>query len=364
MKPNNTDYTGQRFGRLTVLWRDTEYTARKDGSRTRLWNLQCDCGNTVKSDPAPLLRGRKTSCGCNKYLPKAHDRSSLAKPSPVGQRFGQLFVTGRAEESAVDPSGRRRGLWICLCDCGTTTALPRDSFEKKGQKSCGCLGRDRKGKVDNKRRPDDVTGQKFGKLTAVERLALSRDNSYNWLCKCDCGNEAIVSLKSLRLATGRGSGRKTKGNCGDPKYHDGEFGLKYPPMPVPMPEFTAGLISKYTCLINKKIISMAIEDELYRRLYRACWIIDYRLRRGEAMTELHQRRFIQKWLRYAKTAAGVKAVDERNGGRRRYTVNRVVNKEIGSEMANLNIQLETGDSSRSEFCVFKPKKRVFGVKTC
>jgi len=33
----------------------------------------------------------------------------------------------------------------------------------------------------------DLTGQKFGKLTAIERLP-SRNGKTYWLCKCECGN--------------------------------------------------------------------------------------------------------------------------------------------------------------------------------
>lgn len=36
----------------------------------------------------------------------------------------------------------------------------------------------------------DVTGQRFGRLTAIERLnEKHRKHGYMWLCKCDCGNE-------------------------------------------------------------------------------------------------------------------------------------------------------------------------------
>ena len=38
----------------------------------------------------------------------------------------------------------------------------------------------------------DVTGQKFGKLTAIEWLRGGR-----WRCICDCGNETIVDTRKL-----------------------------------------------------------------------------------------------------------------------------------------------------------------------
>ena len=44
----------------------------------------------------------------------------------------------------------------------------------------------------------DITGQRFGKLVAVERLGFDRHNRRSvWLCQCDCGNEKAVLLSSL-----------------------------------------------------------------------------------------------------------------------------------------------------------------------
>lgn len=45
----------------------------------------------------------------------------------------------------------------------------------------------------------DLTGQRFGRLTVIERVA-SRPGSTNarWLCKCDCGNETTVLGTTLR----------------------------------------------------------------------------------------------------------------------------------------------------------------------
>lgn len=45
----------------------------------------------------------------------------------------------------------------------------------------------------------DITGQKFGRVTAIE-LAQERTKNGNaiWLCQCDCGNNAKISGYSLR----------------------------------------------------------------------------------------------------------------------------------------------------------------------
>lgn len=42
---------------------------------------------------------------------------------------------------------------------------------------------------------EDITGQKFGRLTAIRFDHKEKDNHCNWLFKCDCGGE-IVARKS------------------------------------------------------------------------------------------------------------------------------------------------------------------------
>ena len=43
----------------------------------------------------------------------------------------------------------------------------------------------------------DLTGQKFGKLTAIKPVGKSKHGNYCWLCKCDCGNEKVIASASL-----------------------------------------------------------------------------------------------------------------------------------------------------------------------
>ena len=42
----------------------------------------------------------------------------------------------------------------------------------------------------------DITGKKFNKLTALSYVG-SEANSRMWRCKCDCGEERIVSYNHL-----------------------------------------------------------------------------------------------------------------------------------------------------------------------
>ena len=50
----------------------------------------------------------------------------------------------------------------------------------------------------------DITGQRFGRLVAIELIPREERSWSNkeraWRCKCDCGNEVIVRQRSLRGA--------------------------------------------------------------------------------------------------------------------------------------------------------------------
>lgn len=53
----------------------------------------------------------------------------------------------------------------------------------------------------------DLTGQRFGRLTAVEMVGRDKRDYILWKCKCDCGNEVTVISASLR------SGATTSCGC-------------------------------------------------------------------------------------------------------------------------------------------------------
>ena len=53
----------------------------------------------------------------------------------------------------------------------------------------------------------DLTGQRFGRLTAVERAGTAKSHQSLWECKCDCGNEVAVRACNLK------SGKTTSCGC-------------------------------------------------------------------------------------------------------------------------------------------------------
>ena len=48
------------------------------------------------------------------------------------------------------------------------------------------------------RNRSDITGQAFGRLTVIRYVGTNRDRKAQWLCRCECGEDATVTGKSLR----------------------------------------------------------------------------------------------------------------------------------------------------------------------
>lgn len=123
---NTIDLTGQRFGRLTVICRDS-----RKGEQA-FWKCQCDCGNEVVVGSYNLRSGGTKSCGCY----KKEVCSNLGKEKLLditGQRFGKLVALHLDQEK--DSSNHLK--WVCQCDCGNITSVRTSSLTSGNTKSCG-----------------------------------------------------------------------------------------------------------------------------------------------------------------------------------------------------------------------------------
>ncbi len=99
-----------------------------------------------------------------------------------GERFGRW--------TAIEPSTIMLGkskAWLCRCECGTERLVPIYILLNGTSRSCGCL------RVDLlKQRRQDLTGQRFNRLTAI-----SPNGPNAWLCRCDCGKLSNVGTNHL-----------------------------------------------------------------------------------------------------------------------------------------------------------------------
>jgi hypothetical protein len=281
-------------------------------------------------------------------------RSSL---DITGNKFGMLLCVGSRQELTGKTRKTYTKIWQFQCDCGKLVELSRHYIEYNGQKSCGCLGRDRKGRVDNKRRPDNIQGQRFGNLVAVEMLPEVREwNSAIWRCQCDCGN--IVNFNRKRLNKG------IRLNCGDKKNH--KFYLKkYPESPSTLPEEVWKIVEQYLIFTKAEykadFQSQAIEDEKFNRLLRAAFILYWRRSQGEDLDKLFERRYIHKYLRYARISTRVKAIRERHGIK---DIIRDDLSQIGKYMTNVIMSVDSEGNLREGSILLPKKPRRFKFKTC
>ena len=108
--------------------------------------------------------------------------------SLVGKRFGRLEVV------RFEKTENMKTYWLCKCDCGKETIVQGSLLTGNMVKSCGCLKEELlKSSLTRK----DHTGERFGLLTAVERIPHYRNGRTYYKCICDCGNEAFVSSSNL-----------------------------------------------------------------------------------------------------------------------------------------------------------------------
>lgn len=115
----------------------------------------------------------------------------------TGQRFGKLLVLHLDEEFEKNRNNRQRR-WICQCDCGIIKSIIGAELTRKNksQKSCGCESKKRQynfGKITFK----DLTNQKFGELTVLQKTGKNKYNYTIWLCQCSCGKQCEVTSREL-----------------------------------------------------------------------------------------------------------------------------------------------------------------------
>jgi len=167
-----SDLTGQRFGRLVAI---------KLIGRTKwgkgLWLCQCDCGKIAQAMASSLNMGQKKSCGC------------LKSKDLTGQRFGGLVAV---ELVGTVKCGSK--LWLCRCDCGKTVRVTSRSLNARQKKSCGCL------------KIKDLTDQRFNKLVVIKRIGMTKRGSVLWLCQCDCGKTVQATSGSLNAGAKKSCG--------------------------------------------------------------------------------------------------------------------------------------------------------------
>ena len=109
----------------------------------------------------------------------------------TGNKYGKLTVLKKDEERKT----KSGSYWICQCECGNVKSVKSSSLRRGEIQSCGCLRKEAAQKAREKR-IIDLTGQRFGYLTVLERddeEQKKHSGAVYWKCICDCG-----TIKSIR----------------------------------------------------------------------------------------------------------------------------------------------------------------------
>lgn len=114
-------------------------------------------------------------------------KSKMKALELTNKKFGSLKAL---RKSARQVKGKGV-FWDCICDCGNKCSIMAVQLNKEITRSCGC------------RQTTDFTGQSFGQLTVIKRLAQKGERT-KYLSKCSCGNKIICD----------GSKLKDRVNCG------------------------------------------------------------------------------------------------------------------------------------------------------
>ncbi len=127
------------------------------------------------------------------------------KQDLTGRRFGKLTVASQAPQLED-----RYYTWNCRCDCGGEVVVNTKRLTRGTITDCGCVPKAKH------QRSLILTGEVFGILTVLNR-AENKGQCTAWLCKCECGNEVVVTTHNLRRGQTKSCGCKAHDA---PYYHD------------------------------------------------------------------------------------------------------------------------------------------------
>lgn len=119
-----------------------------------------------------------------------------------GQRHGTRVVVRHVPRAEALVDGHRSGYWLLRCDCGKECRLQANQISMSNRQSCGCQSDHTAKKLSTvtTSRLLNVTGMRFGILTALRRVGSSEQGSI-WAFTCDCGKHTEVPLKHVRHGT-------------------------------------------------------------------------------------------------------------------------------------------------------------------
>lgn len=155
----------------------------------------------VSIGPQPTVLPARTGGGLSlrQLRPPAKDLT--------GTIFGRL--------TAAYPVYTNRGSsgWLCHCSCGKQITVKTSSLQNGNTRSCGCLKRDLRRKLNMK----DLAGKTFGRLTVLGPTGKQGKHLHQlWDCLCSCGNRRVLGTSALTTGKTRSCGCMYRERRGPP----------------------------------------------------------------------------------------------------------------------------------------------------
>ena len=107
-------------------------------------------------------------------------------------------------------------LWECKCDCGTTIQVMTGKLTSGHTRSCGCLQKEKASITGSSKKI--TIDEIVGRKYGYLEVIDYDESDYICTCKCDCGNFVLVNYDDLK--------RKVKKSCGCKRYSHEDSNIK------------------------------------------------------------------------------------------------------------------------------------------
>lgn len=99
-----------------------------------------------------------------------------------GAKFGKLTILRKLPKTKSYPQ------YECKCDCGNIVIVSIPVLKNPKASCPDC-------RIPN---VEDISGHRFGRLTAIRYVGKSKGNQTLWECRCDCGKTVTVHQQNLK----------------------------------------------------------------------------------------------------------------------------------------------------------------------
>jgi hypothetical protein len=215
-RKSNVDYTGKRYGKLTVI-KELPGIRNPGGSMIRIMEFKCDCGVIKPLRIGDVIGGRTTSCGC--YMRQVSSESN-AMNVEIGTKRGYMTLlkeTDKVTKYKEDGGmlGSIRYVMVKCDSCGYIEEMTLRRFITESQPNhCGCLvSKTTMGRLNSNK----MIIERYYSLEIIKELDEVEYYTHDGVtykqrmveCVCECGSVNSYKYKDLLLNTIKSCGCKS-----------------------------------------------------------------------------------------------------------------------------------------------------------